>query len=136
MTTVPDKPALNNELLMHYGVKGMRWGQTRTSKPSGSDIREARARVQTGQNKLARQRSTVRNAPTVAKRDAQKTKYNSMKKDFLKNPDRVTATRMTRGEKAVALVLFGPGGVGAIAGTAAVSRNIQKKQQSGSYDRK
>lgn len=127
----------DEDSLAHYGVKGMKWGQR--TKGSSYDIKKARERVFEGQGKLAEARREMKkthksNKPAAAE------KYAQMKTEFLKNPDRVLATRMTRGEKIYASLASLPtGGVGAaiaIGTTSAVSRRIEYKQETGAYDKK
>lgn len=134
---------MTDEELAHYGVLGMKWGRTRTKATAG-DIRKARNRLSVKQTKYVVQNDRVKaakksgNATKLAK---EKQTLNKMKASFLKDPDRVTASRMTRGEKAAVFLLSVPTtggivGVGAIAGSSAVSRRIEQKQDTGAYDKK
>jgi hypothetical protein len=135
-----DKPSL--EELRHFGVLGMKWGKNRV-KASSDEIRVARANVFKQQTMLESHakkvlRTTKGNTP---ERAAGKEKLAEMRMDFLKNPDRVIAARLTRGEKAVT-AMFALTGVGvvvpvaAIAGTSAHSRRIERKQDLGKFDKK
>jgi hypothetical protein len=126
-----DKQSL--EELIHFGVLGMKWGKTRT-KASGAEIIDARRRLEIKgqQAELVRsaRRKTEKGSPARAKQDA---KLNQMKASFLKNPDRVIAARLTRGEKAIVLMLgltavAAPVAVGAIGVSSAASRRIEFKQ--------
>jgi hypothetical protein len=134
-----EKPSL--EELRHYGVLGMKWGKTR-AQATGDEIRVARANVNkeaAKYNKAANDlvRTTKGRSP---ERAAGKEKLADMKIEFLKNPDRVTAARLTRGEKAI-LGVFALTGVGAavplagIAVTSAHSRRIERKQETGAYNK-
>lgn len=108
-----DKPDLNE--LAHYGVKGMKWGHRR--KYTSQDIRDARIRNNSRVNMLARAAEEF-NFQTSLNPNSKKTKaalrdFKTIEADFLKNPDRATALRMTTGEKAALAVLAvgvpGPG---------------------------
>lgn len=95
-----EKPGTPEELV-HFGVKGMKWGvrsgSRSTSRNPGKkkltsdDILRARARTNMDYTKFL-----------VAKGKANQIKT---KKAYLNNPDRATAMRLTRGEKAVFGVL-------------------------------
>jgi hypothetical protein len=132
-----EKPSL--EELAHYGVLGMKWGQRK--KATGREIRSARRRLSTKQNELFDKQDQVK---TLAKGSTARSKgekeLGKMTTDFLKNPDRVTATRLTRGEKAAFLIISAPsgglGGLAAIATSSAISRRIEKKQDDKAYDKK
>lgn len=128
-----DKPSLDD--LAHHGVKGMHWGQRKT----GTEIRVARGHV-AGQKAAVRQQEKKASAAVGTKNAAkEEAKLRKMKIDFLNNPDRVTAAKMSRGEKIASILLTGVASpltvasVGAIAGTSARSRVIAKRQQSGYY---
>lgn len=123
------KPSLDD--LAHYGVLGMKWGNR--AKANGSDIRSARRR-------LTKQVDTIDTQKSVVNKTGKgQAKLASMKVDFLNNPDRVIANRLTRGEKAFVMLMAGPTAgvtVAAIAGTSAVSRRIEQKQATGAYNKK
>lgn len=133
-----EQPSLD-DCLAHYGKKGMKWG-VRNARPSGSDIRVARIRLQGEQHKLAGQRSAVRAAPKGEKKAAEKLKYHEMKISFLKNPDRVTAMHITKGEGVAAAILTAPSGplgfASYVGGVTAVRKTVEKKQRTGAYDKK
>jgi len=124
------KPELGS--LEHYGVVGMKWGQRR--KGNAYDIRRARQSVK-------KTDQAYRDAKEVAKRThrgnraAAKVLAQEKKMEALKNPDRVLANRLTRGEKA-AVLLLAPFGMTTIAVTSAYSRRIEQKQDTGAYDKK
>lgn len=135
MTQVLNKPSLD-ETLEHFGVLGMHWGSTRV-KASGSQVRSARRRLTKQTDQIMSQEDVnSRMAKGSAARIAGDKKVAAMDVAFLKNPDRVTAVRLTRGEKAVALLFVPLGlGVGAIVGTSARSRQIEYKQKTGAYNK-
>jgi hypothetical protein len=121
-----------DEFLEHYGVVGMKWGQRK--KGNAYDIHRARQSTKKKSSEFAdakeNSKRTHRGNRAAAKILAQEKKI-----EALKNPDRVLSSRLTRGEKAVAILLGGPIGLGIIAGTSIRSRRIEYKQETGAYDR-
>lgn len=117
-----DKPVTSTELA-HVGVLGMKWGIHKsagtqrfqkkfpTAKLRKAEIRRARSAQQT-------RRLTFKQAPRGSQ------KREKLKASFLKNPDRATSLRMTRGEKVILSLLAvlgspaAPLAVGVGAGTA------------------
>lgn len=131
---------MNDEELAHYGIKGMRWG-VRSHIPS-SQVRAARARINKQSAGLDRKAAEilVTTKRGSAAREAGKKTLRDMHVDFLKNPDRVVAMRMTLGEKIAAGLLTATGAgapaVGAaVLGQQIVSRRVQFKQETGAYDK-
>lgn len=137
------------ETLMHFGVKGMKWGQRKSV--TTSDIKSARLRFDAKNTQL--QADTKKAIATTKKGTAARTKamtkLQKQRVSVLKNPDRATALRMTRGEKrttaakAFGLSFLGPVGQGqaakliAEAGVRTIERKVvEKKQRSGAYDKR
>lgn len=123
---------LGEDFLEHYGVAGMKWGKHR-AKADAYEIRSARARLQAKRHEYSQAKHEVRKTKRgSAERVAAKAHVAKIKSDFYKNPDRVTASRLTRGEKAI-VALTGPLGWANIAATSAISRRIEQKQETGQY---
>lgn len=120
------------DALKHYGVLGMKWGRTRV-RATGPQIRQARRNVQKKALAYHDQKAEVKASISAGQKAAARAKLDTLKSDFYKSPDRVIASRLTRGEKAVAAILL-PYGLTAIATTSVVSRRIEYKQDRGRYD--
>ena len=95
------------EALAHYGVKGMKWGVRKASgsRPSGKDIKSARKNVAAGEKDIRSQKRVVRKTKDPAAKEAEKAKLGKMKDAHRKNPNRLTALHMTKGEQAVNAIL-------------------------------
>lgn len=119
--------------IIHYGVKGMKWGVRKAA--STREVYGARARLQVKQNEFATQKRAVRKAKSPTAKANQKAKLDRMKIDFLNDPDRVTASRMSTGEKVAATILAGPIGIGAAGVASYTSRVIDARQRSGFYNK-
>ena len=123
------KPSLTDRLA-HYGVKGMQWG-VRQKRPGGAAIRGARVRQQARfrQFQTANDKASLSNSPST------KAKAARLAKEHDTHEDRVTASRMTRGEKAAALILGGPIGAAVILQNTAfrrsVTRDVDRKRANG-----
>jgi len=91
-----EKPGAPAEVLEHHGVKGQKWGVRKhaTSAERTRSIRLARAET-------FKQRE---NFKTLPRGSAERKKA---KEVFLRNPDRATALRFTRGEKIVVAIMAG-----------------------------
>lgn len=141
---INEKPELptHEEALQHYGVLGMKWGHRR--RANSDQIHNARIAVGKQKTQIQKQHDKV-NAlrPGTAGRATEAKRLSNLETSALKNPDRVIAARMTKGEKAASvlfsILLFPPAlpvaAVG-IAGTSARSRTIERRQDQGAYDKK
>jgi hypothetical protein len=126
------------EVLQHFGTKGMKWGVRRDSKfaekaariaKSGSprqqrniQIKVARKNVRTRENEII----ALDRASRKAKDPVQRQKLDALatKKavELFNHPDNLTASRMTSGEKWVNGILI-TGAIG-IAGAAAAAKTL------------
>lgn len=97
-----EKPSL--EELQHFGVKGMKWGVHKTH-----GTHEFHRKFNTPE-KRATEIKRARRSVAKSKAKAEKAKGTPQAKKFkdlhLKNPDRATALRMTKGEKWVHGILY------------------------------
>lgn len=114
------KPSLlSEEELEHYGIKGMKWGVRRTEaqlarargkvgdankrrKARDTEIKEARGRI--GKKKAhvnLKRMGGVHPLSTSEERKKSRAKASELKIDMMKDPDRITASRMTSGQKAM-----------------------------------
>lgn len=139
-----EKPELptEEEALAHYGVLGMKWGKSRAKADAGQ-VRSAQRSFDKKRTKYWDQQSAAKkHAKGTPERAQADKKSANMRVALLKDPDRVTAVRMTRGEKAAYLAMglvvppTLPVTALAIAGTSAASRRIEYKQDKGLYDKK
>ena len=112
----------DEEYLEHYGIPGMRWGHRKlvraggdntraakqfAKKTTSDDVKKARARVSKEVSKVQVQKLKYKEAKRVARKsengkavaERELAKYNAMKKEVFRNPDRATAFRLTKGEK-------------------------------------
>ena len=124
-----DTPA---EALEHYGVKGMKWGR-RKAKPTTSEIRDARAltagRAREIQRGVDRLNLAVAKSPNSKETKKAAKDLAQMQADYLKNPDRATAWRMTKGEKlANALLAVAAPGVGTVAVAGVVTARVVRRK--------
>ena len=132
-----------DEFLAHYGVKGMRWGHRKSAPGAGAggmtrhQRNEIRNRVNAQQ--LRSNVASTKAALTVGKnRKAKKEAAHKQRLEYLRNPDRVTAATMTRGEKlfyaaftsATASPLAATTGILA---TNAYANRVEYKQKHGMY---
>jgi len=103
-----EKPSLDE--LAHYGVKGMKWG-VRKANPTTSEIQGARQRQAIRWQKVIEADQKLQIASSSSQKKSAERQIDKAARDFATNEDRVTAARMTRGEKATALILAGPVGL-------------------------
>lgn len=132
-----EKPSID-DALVHFGVLGMKWGHKR-QKAGPTQIRAARRNVDA---QARAYRANVQKVKKLqagsAKRSAGEKALAKQKVAYLKNPDRVIAVRLTRGEKLASVIIAGPllgTGFLPIIGTSVASRRIERKQDKGRYDR-
>lgn len=92
--------------LMHYGVKGMKWGE-RKAEPSKTEILNARARVDAQARQIHNAADKVNSLQGAAQTRAAK-EYADKVKAFQQDEARVTAQHMTQGERVAAVILTGP----------------------------
>lgn len=130
---------MTEDELAHYGVLGMKWGQRRTA--SAKQIKAARRRLKAESSSYRSTYKKYENAKTAKTKKRLEDRLRKSHQEYLKNPDRAIASRMTRGEKAAALFFGAETGptfavsAATIAGTSLVSRRIEQKQESGAYNK-
>lgn len=117
-----NKPVTSAELA-HVGVLGMKWGVHKSAGTQRFQKKFPTAKLQKAEIKRARsaqrtRRIEVRQAPRGSQ------KREKLKASFLKNPDRATALRLTRGEKVALAILAAPTGGGSAAIGAAIGANV------------
>lgn len=115
MTIQYDEDKPSPEDILHFGVKGMKWGQRK--KVSNREIMDARMSIHGKRREIKAQKKVVKKTGTGQK------KLSNLETSFLKNPDRITASRMTNGEAFASMVLFTPAGAGVAIG----ARMLQTK---------
>lgn len=120
-----DKPDLNEDLLIHYGVAGMKWGKRK--KAGASEIRRDRRALRVQKDKRAAVKDQMKAAKTDKAKADLKAKMNKMDEAYKNDPRHVTARRLTTGEKAASIVIGGPLGLALIAGTSLSSRRAEQR---------
>jgi hypothetical protein len=131
---------MTEEELLHFGVKGMHWGQRQAA--TGKEVKAARRNLSSQAHTYRQDYKKYARSPEGSARRAKlEKKLRAEEKAYQKDPKRVIAARMTRGEKIATLLtsaetpLTAIAGVGAVVGTSAMSRRIEYKQQHGAYDK-
>lgn len=106
MKVALEKPGTPDELV-HHGVKGMHWG---IRGASTREFRRKNPTIQKRDVKIERARTASQHRRTMYLTEYDSKTRKEMKKAYLNHPDRVTAQRLTSGEKAVLGVIhvFGP----------------------------
>lgn len=89
--------------LAHFGVKGMKWGVRRSQGTHA--FREQFSTAKERKTEIKRARASVKETKKAFKSEKNPEKRADLKQVHLKNPDRATALRLTRGEKAVVALL-------------------------------
>ena len=127
-----EKPGTPQEILEHHGVLGMKWGH-RSSKEFGQKFPTGHSRAA----EIHRARLAQRKKEKGIRAEPNPSKKAKLEKVYLKNPDRATSLRLTRGEKATLAILGGvfgvtgviPLAVGAAIGTMRVQRGRAEARQ-------
>jgi hypothetical protein len=121
------------EFLAHYGVLGMKWGQHR-AKANAHDIHAARTRLARDRVAVDRAHNKASKVKDPQQRQAAKASADRLHANYLNNPDRVIANRLTTGEKVLTALFLTPVGAATVIGaTSARSRRIERKQDKGKY---
>lgn len=136
-----EKPGTPEELV-HTGVKGMKWGVRKSPVAAKFNKKYPDSRTRDSAIRLARSQNQLRFTKAVnANRTGTKKQREAARLSYLKNPDRATALRLTKGEKvaftilAVALPVAGTAGVGLGLGIrTATRRSIEKRQYRKAYN--
>ena len=110
--------------LLHYGVKGMKWGvRNRT------EIKGARRRNEMKRREIERTMdSAEKRGLTDQERITVRSKAQTMKRELKNNPDRVSSSQITAGEAIASVLVLGPAGLVVIGGMTARSAGIAANQ--------
>lgn len=120
-----EKPPLLS--LFHSGVKGMKWG-VRKAKPTNSEIRAARKRQDLREDRITNADMKLNASGGRSKK--YKDEAHKAAVDWETNEDRVTAARITTGEKFLHVALLGPLALVSIHGANAYARSVAKEVDS------
>lgn len=121
----------NEHTLMHYGVKGMKWG-VRNDNPTNDDIHDARSKLYSKNRAYQKERKAIKRGERPLTRAEKKVALSDLKTSALADPDRKTAMTMTKGEKAVLAVMvvgMPPAGLTLVAQRAWVNSQLNKAQR-------
>lgn len=123
-----EKPSLDELTIQHFGIKGMHWGVRKHY--TGGQIRTAR-------RSSARTKMAIDDARVAVRAGlAPETAIAQAKLAHLNNPDRITATRITKGEMAVSAILLTPLTTAAlVVGSQTKSRVAESRQVRDYYTR-
>jgi len=126
------------EFIEHHGVMGMKWGVHKKEgsssaggkiaskkKITSGDIYNARSKTASRQRALNQQVDKTNLAHPGKAQAREAKKLNEMSLEFLKNPDRATAQRLTVGEKVgLAVLAVAVPGIGTAAAGGAVAARV------------
>lgn len=135
----------SNSELAHYGVPGMRWGKRRGGSESSSgksagtkavaaktkpkkekltteQIQDARARHNARISKIIAADNDVRLATSPKAKSKALATVSKYGKEIANSDDARIGSKMTKGEKAAAIILLGPLGVAAVGINSASTR--------------
>lgn len=136
MKVSTEKPGTPSELA-HHGVPGMKWGRR---SPRTIAFNKKYSTNQKRTDAILRARGNTEAQRIAYRTERNPTKKIELKKAYLKNPDRATALRLTRGEKVVngiiagVLPLVGTVAIGAGVGAQMTTRrSIERSQASRAY---
>lgn len=96
--------------LEHYGVKGMKWGVRRDRtghKPSGREIKEARARLREGGKAIREKNAALEQTKSRSAAEKKGREIRKIAKDLRDSGDVEIASRLTAGEKAAHVLIYG-----------------------------
>ena len=128
---VPTEKPGSPEEIVHFGVKGMKWGVRRSKQTQAFRKKFPTRRARDAEILRARGQLTADFAKVHAGKTRKERK--ALKKEFLKHPDAATARRLMTGQKVALgiLALVPPVGTAAVGATVAVNvgrrRSIEDK---------
>lgn len=113
-----EKPGTPEELV-HFGVKGMKWGVHRTQ--GTHDFKAAHPTAKARKDAILTARKSSDKTRAAYKKEKRGTDERKKLKDVhLSNPDRATSLRLTRGEKVVTGLLSVTPGLNILTGAAQI----------------
>jgi hypothetical protein len=116
-----NKPSLDE--LLHYGVKGMKWGVRKQT------IVAARQRQAQRHRELVRYDDQAQTAPNAKAAKAAENKARKIAVDLQTNDDRITAAHMTRGEQVASVLVAGPVGAAIVVGNKIHVKSVVKETE-------